>query len=235
MTPDTFSDIVTLVRNRLEKQDTRFREAVPKEKRVAIALWRFATGNSYCSVSKTFAVGNSTAVSITKSFCPEISCLSKYFIKFPRTPSGTAKAIATFKETTNCKIPQAVGAIDDVHITILSPHTDSKLDYYNRKQEYSINSQEVVVGNLLFLDFCTGFLVSVHDSRILRNSAIYAKAESPQILNFPNDVIENVTIRPLILGDGGYPLLTWLMRPYNVGQNIDPRKAKFNKKLFGHL
>ena len=37
--------------------------------------------------------------------------LSKYFIKFPRTPSGTAKAIATFKETTNCKIPQAVGAI----------------------------------------------------------------------------------------------------------------------------
>ena len=37
--------------------------------------------------------------------------LSKYFIKFPRTSSGTAKAIATFKETTKCKIPQAVGAI----------------------------------------------------------------------------------------------------------------------------
>ena len=37
--------------------------------------------------------------------------LSKYFIKFPRTSSGTDKAIATFKETTNCKIPQDVGAI----------------------------------------------------------------------------------------------------------------------------
>ena len=36
--------------------------------------------------------------------------LWKYFIKFPRTPSGTAKVIATFKETTNCRIPQAVGA-----------------------------------------------------------------------------------------------------------------------------
>ena len=48
--------------------------------------------------------------------CSKIDCgkyyrLSKYFIKFPRTPSGTAKAIATFKETTNCKIPQAVGEI----------------------------------------------------------------------------------------------------------------------------
>ena len=37
--------------------------------------------------------------------------LSKYFIKFQRTLSGTAKAIATFKETTNCKIRQAAGAI----------------------------------------------------------------------------------------------------------------------------
>ena len=46
MTPDTFSDVVTLVRNRLEKQDTRFHEAVPIEKRVAIALWRLANGNS---------------------------------------------------------------------------------------------------------------------------------------------------------------------------------------------
>ena len=38
MTPDTFMDTFTLVRNRLEKQDTRFREAFPTEKRVAIAF-----------------------------------------------------------------------------------------------------------------------------------------------------------------------------------------------------
>ena len=48
--------------------------------------------------------------------CWKIDCgryyrLSRYFIKFPRTPSGTAKAIDTSKETTNCKIPQAVSAI----------------------------------------------------------------------------------------------------------------------------
>ena len=38
MTLDTFMGIVTLARNRLEKQDTRFREAVPIEKRVEIAF-----------------------------------------------------------------------------------------------------------------------------------------------------------------------------------------------------
>ena len=53
---------------------------------------------------------------LQKHLLLEIDCdkhyrLSKHFIKFPRTSSGTAKAIATFKETTNCKIPQAVSAI----------------------------------------------------------------------------------------------------------------------------
>ena len=38
MTPDTFMDTFTLVRNILEKQDTRFREAFPTEKRVAVAF-----------------------------------------------------------------------------------------------------------------------------------------------------------------------------------------------------
>ena len=38
MTSDTFMDIITLVRNWLEKQDTGFREAVPVEKIVVIAL-----------------------------------------------------------------------------------------------------------------------------------------------------------------------------------------------------
>ena len=90
--------------------------------------------------------------------------------------------------------------IDCVHITILSLCTDSKVNYYKGKQEYSINSQEVMGGNLLFLDFCDGFPGLVHDSRVLRNSAIYAKAKTSQILNSSNDVIENITIRPLILG-----------------------------------
>ena len=38
MTPDTFMDTFTLVRDSLEKQDSRFREAFQTEKRVAIAF-----------------------------------------------------------------------------------------------------------------------------------------------------------------------------------------------------
>ena len=171
MTPDKFMDVVTLVRNRLEKQDTRFREAVPIEKRVAIAFrsshqrcsmkkgvlrnFRKFAGKhlcqslffnkvsglrpeetmaqvlpyEFCVISKnTFLTEHLwTTASVLygdwellpQSFknicCRKIDCgkhyrLWKYFIKFPRTPTGTAKAIAKFKETTNCKIPHTAGA-----------------------------------------------------------------------------------------------------------------------------
>ena len=46
MSPGIFSD-VTLVRYRLEEEDTSFREAGPIKKRIGTALWRLATGNSY--------------------------------------------------------------------------------------------------------------------------------------------------------------------------------------------
>ena len=43
----TFADIIRLVERRLSKRDTKFRKAIPIEKRVGIALWRLGTGNSY--------------------------------------------------------------------------------------------------------------------------------------------------------------------------------------------
>ena len=49
MTPDTFMDTFTLVRNSLEKQDTQFREPFPTEKRVAIP---FRISHRRCSVKK---------------------------------------------------------------------------------------------------------------------------------------------------------------------------------------
>ena len=66
MSQDTFRDIVRVVQAKLEKRDIQFRRAIPIEKRVAIALWRLSTGNLLRTVAKTFVVGKSTAVQITR-------------------------------------------------------------------------------------------------------------------------------------------------------------------------
>jgi len=52
----------------MEVRDTPFREAVSIEKRVAVALWRLASGDAYRTVVSTFGNGKSTAVEITNSF-----------------------------------------------------------------------------------------------------------------------------------------------------------------------
>ena len=49
MTPDTFMDTFTLVMNSLEKQDTRFSESFPIERREAIA---FRISHQRCSMKK---------------------------------------------------------------------------------------------------------------------------------------------------------------------------------------
>ena len=49
-----FEKLVAFVRPNLEKQDTNLQKAIPIEKRVGVALWRLARGNSFRSIFKTY-------------------------------------------------------------------------------------------------------------------------------------------------------------------------------------
>ena len=46
MSGSTFNILIDLLRPRMEKRDTNFRKAIPIERRIAIALWKLANGNS---------------------------------------------------------------------------------------------------------------------------------------------------------------------------------------------
>ena len=124
-----------------------------------------------------------------------------------------------------------VGAIDATYIEINSPTEDSKIDYFNRKQRYSISTQAVVVGNLKFLDIATGYPGSIHDTPVLRDSALYIQAERNILLTEPTDVIDGYKIRPLLIGDGAYPANTWLVKPFPNNWNLYQKQKKFNKFL----
>ena len=168
----TFAKLVHLLRPMLEKRDTNFRKAIPIQKRVAVAVWRLANGNSFRTVSKTMAIGKSTAVSITKEFCQGLSQLGPHFIRFPSSRRETAEAILKFREIEKCVIPQAIGAIDGTHVPTLTPALDSKGDYFNRKQRYSVNTQAIIGSNLEFISVATGYPGSLHDARVLRNTEV---------------------------------------------------------------
>lgn len=229
--PETFDYIITLVRQGMEKNDTVFRQAVAVEKRVAVALWRLSTGNPYRTVSKVFGIAKSTVVLVTHNFVQELARLSGQFIRFPVTAQETSIAIQKFKEFTSCQLPSVVGAVDATHSEILAPDSESRVDYFSRKQKHTIVSQGIVGANYLFLDFATGFPGSLHDSRILRSTQIFRKIENGQVLNAPEVLINNMKIKPMLLGDGAYPASLWLLKPYPLQENITRERRRFNKAL----
>jgi hypothetical protein len=72
------------------------------------------------------------------------------------------------------------------------------------------------------LDICVGWPGSTHDSRVLINSNLYNKFNNQSNLSFNNKYI---------LGDGGYPNLSWLIVPYkDIGRGLIQQQTYFNLK-----
>ena len=109
------------------------------------------------------------------------------------------------------------------------PNCESKYDYYCMKQRYSINTQAVVGANLCFLDVATGFPGTIHDTRVLRQTKLFERAESGEILHVAVKKIRGVKVRPLILSDGGYPLHNWLVKPFNFTTALSRKEKGFNR------
>ena len=87
----------------MEKRDTTVCRAISSQKRVAIALWRLSTGNSFRSTAAVFGVGKSSAVQITKEFCVIMSQSARRYIKMPNNDRETAIAIENFLSIANCR------------------------------------------------------------------------------------------------------------------------------------
>ena len=103
----TFRFVSDLVRPHLARQDTNMRKAIPVEKRVAVALWSLATGNSYRSTGLVFGVGRCTAMNLKDKFCSALLLSANDFIKFPKGEAEMKRAIQAFQEI-SC-FPQVVG------------------------------------------------------------------------------------------------------------------------------
>ena len=66
MDPDLFKEIVVRVGPRIRKEDTNYRQAVPVEVRIAIALRLLATGKSYRALEYPFRVSHSLICNIVR-------------------------------------------------------------------------------------------------------------------------------------------------------------------------
>ena len=60
---------------------------------------------------------------------------------------------------------------------------------------------------------------------------LFRMTRQGEILSKPCNQINNVTIKPILLEKGAYPLSAWMMKPYAYSPNLTRAEKRFNKKL----
>ena len=131
---------------------------------------------------------------IKQDFCNAIAKHAKEFIKFPETEQEVLQSIRLF--TNKSPFPQVVGAIDSCHIALKTVPVDERIDYFNRKQDYSVVTQGVADASFRFLDISAGYPGSIHDACVLSLNNLHREIEQANWLNGPTKQISGSKIPP---------------------------------------
>ncbi|GKV00103.1 hypothetical protein SLEP1_g12850 [Rubroshorea leprosula] len=222
MGKSTFEMICEELNSVIAKEDTALRNAIPVKQRVAVCIWRLATGEPLRLVSKRFGLGISTCHKLVLEVCTAIrTVLMPKYLQWPEE-YDLRKIKDEFESISG--IPNVVGSMYTTHIPIIAPKI-SVAAYFNKrhternqKTSYSITVQGVVDPNGVFTDVCIGWPGSMNDDQVLEKSALYQRANSGLL----NGV--------WIVGNSGYPLMDWVLVPYTQ-QNLTWTQHAFNEKI----
>lgn len=222
MSKATFNMICDELDSAVTKKDTMLRLAIPVRQRVAVCLYRLATGEPLRAVSSLFGLGISTCHKLVLEVCAAIrTVLMPKFLQWP--DANRLEEIKTeFGSISG--IPNISGSIYTTHISIIAPKAspaaffNKKHTERNQKPSYSTTVQGVVDSRGVFTDICIGYPGSLSDDKILEKSALSQRFNKGQLKNI------------WIVGNSSYPLLDWLLVPY-THQNHTWSQHSFNEKI----
>lgn len=180
-------------------------------------------------MSFSFRMGASTICRITSKVMNVLwNNLYKLHMPVPSTEK-LSEIARQFNSTWN--FPHCIGAIDVRHIVIIQPRNSGSM-YFNYKNFFSITLQGVVDGKYRFISIDVGGYGHQHDSATFRTSKFFAALQR-NIMKIPKaDQLSNstVSVSYFLIGDGAYPLMQHLQKPY-PGQNLSITERAFNKRL----
>ncbi|KAK9980268.1 hypothetical protein ABG768_013644 [Culter alburnus] len=194
---DDIKYIADLVRPTLQHQ-TQWSHALSVEEQCFIVLHFYACGTFYQVIGDNMGVRKSTVSNMVKAMSVALGSLIKQFVSFPKDDQ-TAQTKHKFFQMGN--MPSTIAPCE------------REWEYVNRKGRHSINIQLVGNADLIITNCVVKWPGSVHDTCILRESALYRELQSHR----PNGIV---------LGDSAYPLLPWLMTPFSVANT--PEQERFN-------
>ncbi|XP_064475736.1 uncharacterized protein LOC135389631 [Ornithodoros turicata] len=185
MTPDSFEELLRMVKHHIQKEDTNMRESIQPEERLDLTLRFLATGESMRSLHYQYRMGVSTVHSIVYETCSAlIKILGQKYIKLPSTAEQWLDVASKFNST--CYYPHCLGAIDGKHITIYCPRNSGSY-YYNYKRQFSIILLAVVDADGKALYVNAGTNGRVHDSAVFKRTPFHQKMVNGELILPPNE------------------------------------------------
>jgi hypothetical protein len=209
MDKGTVAEMCYRLRAPIEKQNTRYRLAIPVEVRVCCCLYKLAHGATFLSCNEKFAIGRSTLSLVIREVVQAINSVYRNAIRWPRGPE-MRQTMYDFKSW--CGMPSVQGAIDCTHIAISKPPAFPEDYWYFKTRAYSMVAQAVVDSKKIFTNVYVGLPGFVNDQRVLRRSGLWQQLVRGGLMGTDDGYQEGVT--PYLLGDKGYPLLSWIMVPF---------------------
>ncbi|XP_071055952.1 uncharacterized protein [Onthophagus taurus] len=231
MSKEQFEFVHDIIKNKIQKKSTQFRDPISTQERLAVCLRFLATGNSFRSITFNYRLGFSTVRKIVAEVCDAIwETLGSTVFPTP-TEENWKKVAERFNLLWN--FPNCIGAIDGKHINIRCPINGGS-SFYNYKGNHSIVLLALVDAEYKFISIDVGFYGRNSDGNIFSRSMIGKKLEDNS-LHVPQNasLLENGEAQPyVIVGDEAFPLKSYLLRPYSKHYltNNEPNKI-FNYRL----
>ncbi|XP_061115505.1 INO80 complex subunit C isoform X2 [Conger conger] len=173
---------------------------------ILIFVYWLAHGLSFRLVARAFDVPASTTHRVVHNIAKQLMDNLGKAISLPKPEEMERIGQSFGKLTRNAAFSKAVGAIGCCHMHVKPSGNRCHVDYINDRLSFSIRLQAICDATGKFLDIFVGYPGSVHDSRVLKSSPLYAGTGYP-----PPGF--------LIVGDDGYPCLEepiCLITPYKL-------------------
>ncbi|KAJ1126995.1 hypothetical protein NDU88_005401 [Pleurodeles waltl] len=170
---------------------------IPPDVQVLSVLHLLASGSFQTTVAMASGMSQPMFSNVLSRVLPALLKHVRSYIVFPQVED-----LATVKGDFYAlgHIPNFIGAIDGTHVALVPPRRSEQV-YRNWKSYHSMNVQMVCLEDQYISQVNAMFPGSVHDAYILRNSSI------PYVMG------QLQRHRVWLLGDSGYPNLSWLLTP----------------------
>ncbi|KAM0728892.1 Protein ALP1-like [Formica fusca] len=229
MSVQQFDYLHDLLIPKLQKRSRR--EPLSTEIRVAVTLSFLAHGDNVATTSWYFRIGKSTLYNIIPEVCKAIwEVVQPIYLQCPQQENEWIKIADEFYNIWN--FPNCIGAIDGKHCRIQAP-INSGSAFHNYKGYFSFVLMEIADARYRFIWVDIGNYGSLNDAGIWSNTAMCQGLENntislPEARSLPNT---NLITPFSFVGDEGFPLKIYLMRPYARRNLVDDEQRIFNYRL----